>query len=106
MLVTIGGHTYRSTVAVYGGAYMLPLSAANREATGVRASDSITVSIELDTAERTVTVPADLAHALDSGNVRQQFDALSYSKQRERVIAATARLIGPEQTDGSQRACG
>jgi len=35
VVVHIGGHTYRSTVAVYGGVSMLPLSAANRRAAGV-----------------------------------------------------------------------
>ena len=30
--VSIGGHTYRSTVAVMGGRYLLPLSAENRAA--------------------------------------------------------------------------
>jgi hypothetical protein len=29
--VSLGGHTYRSTVAVMGGDYMLPLSAENRQ---------------------------------------------------------------------------
>lgn len=38
--VTIGAHTYRSTVAVYGGDFMLPLSAANREAAVVAAGDT------------------------------------------------------------------
>ncbi|WP_439658638.1 DUF1905 domain-containing protein [Lentzea sp. HUAS TT2] len=36
VLVTIGPRTYRSTVAVYDGDFMLPLSAANREAAGGR----------------------------------------------------------------------
>ncbi|WP_425300152.1 DUF1905 domain-containing protein [Nocardia flavorosea] len=62
--VRIGGHTYRSTVAVYGGEYMLPLSAENRNAAGVSAGETVTVDVELDTSERTVTVPGDLAAAL------------------------------------------
>ena len=28
--VTIGGHTYRSTVAAYGDRYLVPLNRANR----------------------------------------------------------------------------
>ncbi|WP_245670756.1 DUF1905 domain-containing protein [Nocardia flavorosea] len=65
--VRIGGHTYRSTVAVYGGEYMLPLSAENRNAAGVSAGETVTVDVELDTSERTVTVPGDLAAALAGG---------------------------------------
>ncbi len=37
--VTVGGHTYRSTVAVMGGEFMIPLNAQNRTAAGVTAGD-------------------------------------------------------------------
>ena len=88
VVVEIGGHTYRSTVAVYGGVSMLPLSAANRTAAGVAAGDEVEVGVELDTAERTVEVPADLAAALDAApGARAAFDALSFSRQRERVLS-------------------
>ena len=33
--VTIGGHTYRSTVAVMGGRFLLPVAAEHRAAAGV-----------------------------------------------------------------------
>lgn len=86
--VTIGGHTYRSTVAVYGGVYMLPLSAENRSASGVKAGDHVTVELDLDTAQRVVDVPPILAAALQSRpRARAAWGALSYSKQRERVLA-------------------
>ena len=88
VVVRIGGHTYRSTVAVYGGAFMLPLSAENRTAAGVAAGDEVEVGVELDTAERTVEVPHDLAAALDAApGARAAFDALSFSRRRERVVA-------------------
>ena len=64
--VTVNGHRYRSTVAVMGGRFLLPLSAQNRAAAGVAAGDEVTVDIELDTAPRVVEVPADLAAALDA----------------------------------------
>lgn len=86
VLVTIGGHTYHSTVAVYGGVFMLPLSAANRNAAGVAADDEVEVSLRLDTGERTVAVPGDLATALDAHpGARAAFDRLSYTKRRERA---------------------
>ncbi|WP_330275284.1 YdeI/OmpD-associated family protein [Lentzea sp. NBC_00516] len=89
--VTIGVHTYRSTVAVYGGDFMLPLSAANREAAGVAAGDTVEVTLEPDLAERTVEVPDDLAAALDQHPaVRAAFTALSYSNQRQRAEAVAA----------------
>jgi hypothetical protein len=85
--VTIGGHTYRSTVAAYGDVFMLPLSAENRMAAGVAAGDEIDVELELDTAPREVTLPADLAAALDGDSeARRTFDALSYSRKRWFVL--------------------
>jgi hypothetical protein len=84
--VTIGEYTYRSTVAVYGDEFFLPLNALDRTKAGVAAGDQIDVDIELDTEPREVTVPADLASALDhDARAKQQFDGLSYSHKREYV---------------------
>ena len=81
VLVTINDHTYRSTVAVYSGDYLLPINAQNAKAAGVQAGDTVTVTIAEDTAPRVVELPDDLAEALKP--VREQWDALSYSHQRE-----------------------
>ena len=62
--VTIGGHTYRTTVAWMGGRFLIGLSAENRTAAGVAAGDEVDVEIELDAEPREVEVPADLAEAL------------------------------------------
>jgi hypothetical protein len=86
--VTVGGHTYRSTVAVMGGRYMLPLSAENRTAAGLSTGDAADVELELDTAPRVVEVPADLAAALDAEPAaRAAFDALNYSNQRRHTLS-------------------
>ena len=75
----LNGYTYRSTVAAYGDVFMLPLSAAHRAAAGVKAGDAVEVTIELDTAPRTVEAPADLAAALAAQpGAAAAFDALSY----------------------------
>jgi hypothetical protein len=82
--VTVGAHTYRTTVAPMGGAYFVPLSAENRNLAGVAAGDRVDVDIELDTAPREVAVPAELAAALErEPGARQAFDALSTSRRRE-----------------------
>jgi hypothetical protein len=89
--VTVGGHTYRSTIATMGGRFLLPLSAEHRAAAGVAAGDPVEVDVELDTEPRTVDVPADLAAALDAEPAaRARFDALSYSHQRRHVLAVEA----------------
>jgi hypothetical protein len=80
--VTVGAHTYRSTVATMSGRFMLPLSADNRAKAGVAAGDEVDVTVELDTEERVLEVPADLAAALDAEPAaRAFFDGLSYSNR-------------------------
>ena len=61
---TITGYTYRSSVASMRGRFMLPVSAAVREAAGVAAGDEVDVELELDTEPRIVAVPPDFAAAL------------------------------------------
>jgi len=79
---TINGFTYRTTVGVLGGRFLLPVSAQIRAGAGVAAGDEVDVDLEPDTEPRTVTVPADLAAALDADPAAQRaFDGLSYSQQ-------------------------
>lgn len=88
VLVTINGHTYRNTVAVYGDAYLVGVAAEHRESAGVQAGDEIEVDLELDTAPREVEVPADFAAALDADpKARATFDGLSYSNKRRFTLA-------------------
>jgi hypothetical protein len=84
--VTVGGHSYRTTVARMGGRFLVPLSAENRTAAGVAAADQVDVSIEPDTTPREVEVPADLAEALAKDDAaRATFDGLSYTHRKEWV---------------------
>ena len=85
--VTVRGHTYRSTIAVMGGRYLVPLSAENRASAGVAAGDNVEVEIELDTAERVLDVPDDLAAAIAADPAAQSFwDSISYSRRRRIVL--------------------
>jgi hypothetical protein len=84
--ITVGGHTYRTTIATMGGRFMVPLSGANRQAAGVAAGDQVDVSIALDTAPREVEVPDDLASALAAEpTARQFFEGLSFTHRKEWV---------------------
>ncbi|MEC5183341.1 hypothetical protein RCH12_000788 [Cryobacterium sp. MP_3.1] len=86
--VTLNGHSYRSSVAPYRGAYMIPLSAENRIKAGVAGGDEVDVTIELDDQPRTVDEPDVLRAALAADTAaRTAFDALSYSNQRKHVLA-------------------
>lgn len=86
VVVTLNGYSYRSTVAPYGDVFMLPLNKERRAAAGVSAGDEVEITLELDTAPRTVDVPDDLAAALAAQpGAREAFDKLSYSARKEHV---------------------
>jgi len=85
--VTIKGHTYRSSIAVMGGKFLVGISAEVREKTGVIAGDEIEVAIELDTAPRVVSVPHDLRLAFERHpRAQRAFEALSYSRQQRYTL--------------------
>lgn len=84
VVVTVGGHTYRSTVAAMGGAFWIPLAAEHREAAGLVAGQEVDVDVVLDTAPRTVDLPDDLAAAMDDA-ARAAYDRLAPSHQKEWV---------------------
>jgi hypothetical protein len=88
--VTINGYTYRNTVAVMGGAYMIGVSSEHRGPAGVSAGDEVDIDLALDTAPREVEVPSDFAAALDADpSARATFDKLSYSNKSWHVLQAT-----------------
>ena len=88
VLVTINGQTYRNTVAVIGGEYMVGVSAENRALTGVAAGDEVEIDLAPDSAPREVVVPDDFAAALAAEPAAQRtFDALSYSNRSWHVLS-------------------
>ena len=88
--VTINGFTYRSSVAVVSGRYMVGVSSENRAGAGVAGGDEVDVDIDLDTAPREVVVPADFAAALDAEpKARETFDKLSNSNKGWHVSQVT-----------------
>lgn len=86
VVVTLGAHSYRSAVGAMNGVAMVPVSAEQRAAAGVAAGDELEVTLALDTAPRTVELPADLAQALAAEPAAQAFFAtLSPSLRRFHV---------------------
>lgn len=84
VVVTVGSHTYRTTVAPMGGAFWVPLAAEHREAAGVAAGDEVEVRVELDTAPRDTALPGDLDAALDDA-AHTHFHSLAPSHRKEWV---------------------
>lgn len=98
--VTINGFTYRSTVAVMGGKFMVGVNAENRAAAGVAGGDTVDVTVALDDQPRVVEVPDDLAEALNrDGAAKAAFDRLSYTHKREHVTA----IESAKKTETRQR---
>jgi hypothetical protein len=82
--VTINGYTYRSTVAVMGGKFMVGVNAGHRERANVEAGQTVTIELALDTAPREVEIPPDLKKALArDAKAKARFDAMSYTNRRE-----------------------
>ncbi|WP_114905889.1 YdeI/OmpD-associated family protein [Ornithinimicrobium murale] len=90
VVVTIEGASQRLRVARMGGQNLIGLSKAARAALGVEIGQTVTATIEPDTAERTVDVPPALTAALEAqpGAV-EAFAALSYSARKEHARQVT-----------------
>ncbi|WP_029138275.1 YdeI/OmpD-associated family protein [Nakamurella lactea] len=86
VVVTLGEYSYRNSIALMGGEFWLGVSAEHRAGSGLTAGDAVEVTIELDTAPRTVEVPDDLADALTAtAGAREAFDAMAYTHRKEWV---------------------
>ena len=81
--VTINGHRYLSTIGSSGGVPKIPVSAENRRAAGIVPGETIEVSVELDTAPRSVEIPTDFAKALGrNAQARALFGTLTASQKK------------------------
>ncbi len=91
VLVSLNGYKYRSTVAVMGGRFMLPVSAEHRAGAGVAAGDEVEVELTLDTEERVLAIPDDLQAALGQNEAAKTFfESISYSSKRRIVMPIEA----------------
>jgi hypothetical protein len=96
--VTIGGRTARLRLARMGGENMIGFTKAVRADLGLEIGQEIDAVIRVDSAERTVDVPAELAAALDAEPaLRAAFDALSYSARKEH-----ARMVIDAKQDATR----
>jgi hypothetical protein len=84
---TFDGIAYRGSIASMGGCKALGIIKDIRSQLGKGAGDPVTVTVERDSAERTIEVPADFAAALEEAGLRKTFDALAYTHRREHVNA-------------------
>jgi hypothetical protein len=85
VVVDVNGYVYRSTVAVMGGTHMIGISAAIRQATGLKGGDPIRVALTVADTPREVDVPEDFGAALAAADGGAFFEKLSNSLQRYHV---------------------
>lgn len=86
VVVDVNGYVYRSTIGSMGGRAMLALAKAHRDASGLKAGDPVTVTLELEVGDREVDVPHELRVALASAGLSDQFASLSYSKRKNLAL--------------------
>ena|SRR5436309_6615156 len=97
--VTINKFTYRNTIAVMGGKYMIGISADIRSKTGIKGGDHVKVTLELDTQPREVAIPSDFQKLLDkNAKAKAFFESLSYSNKQRYVLP-----IGQAKTEETRQ---
>jgi hypothetical protein len=88
---TLKGYAYRTTIAVYGGEPLLGVRREIREAAGIVLDESIEITLELDTAARTVEPPPELVDAFDrEPELRLGFEALAFTDRKELAESITS----------------
>ncbi|MFB8009019.1 YdeI/OmpD-associated family protein [Nocardia sp. NPDC056000] len=92
---TFDGIAYTGSIMSMGDGPCLGIRKGIRAELGRGPGDTVTVTVERDTAERTVEVPDDLAAALADAGVRDAFDGLSYTNRRE-LATGVAEAKRPE----------
>lgn len=96
VVATVAGHAWRTSIAPVGGQSWLGASAAVRTAAGIAAGETHVVTVEVDSAPRTVEVPEDLAAALAADPAAAAaWELLSHSNRR-RYTEAVAAAKKPE----------
>ena len=98
LIITINGHTYRSTAVGVDGECRVVFPQRDRDAAGAKADDTVTVHLELDSGHRDVELHPDLHAALVAAGLREKFEASTYSKRRE-----FARLVDEAKAEDTQQ---
>ena len=96
--ITINGHTYQSTATGVGGKCMVVFPTRDREVSGAKAGDTVTVTLELDGGYRHVAVPQALDKALAAHGLTETFHDLRYSTRKE-----FARLVSEAKADNTRQ---
>ncbi len=81
--VTVNNYTYQSTATGMNGDCLVVFPTRDRQASGTKAGDKITVTLELDEGYREVEIPVDLQQALAENELSKVFQDRNYSTRKE-----------------------
>lgn len=81
--VSINGAEYRSTIMRMDGRYMMAVPKNFRDAANIKSGETIRVAMEKDDQPREIEVPSDLAKAIDRAKLKDVWEKLSYTNQKE-----------------------
>jgi Bacteriocin-protection, YdeI or OmpD-Associated len=84
LAITYAGQVFRTSISVYRGQWMMVVNEAMRQG-GMTPPGIYTVDIEVDTAERTVDAPDDLAAAVSAAGLGEAWERQSYTNRKEFV---------------------
>ena len=82
LAITYRGRTFRTSISVYRGQWMMVVNADMRDG-GLVPGASYTAEVVRDAEERVVEVPSDLQDALAAAGVTAAWDALSFTRRKE-----------------------
>ena len=89
--VTVHGVTMPMSIAPMGGKHVLGFRRELAEQAKIKVGDTVQVTIEADTTERTIEAPEDLARAFrKNAAAKRAWDALAYTHKREHAQAITS----------------
>ncbi len=83
--VTINGYTWRSTVGNRSGRQYIVVNAEARKNAGVKAGDSVTITLEPDTEKREIAIPPQLRESLGA-KLTQKLDRLPFTHKKAFIV--------------------
>jgi hypothetical protein len=82
--VTINGHTFPTTIAVYGGRSYIGVRESNRAAADIDEGQVVNVEVAFDAGPRTVEPPPELARAFAKDRAaKDAWGKLSFTHRKE-----------------------
>jgi len=82
--LTVGEHTFLSTLMPMDGKHMMVFNLEMRQKTGYKAGDTIRIIMEKDTEPRVVDIPEDVTKVLKTDKTAyERFMKYSYSHKKE-----------------------